>query len=53
MDSNKAASNLAERKGFPGAVQDDRLSQAERSRNKEVTQGKNQIGYYKILLVGW
>ena len=44
MNSNQAAANLADRKELPGAVQNERLLQAEGSKNKEVLLGKK---------VGW
>ena len=37
---NQAASNLADRKELPGAIQNERFLYAGGSRNKEVTLGK-------------
>lgn len=42
------ASNLAYRKELQGAVKNERLSQAEGSRNKEVILHKKWVGYCKI-----
>ena len=45
---NQAASNPADRKGLQGAVQNERLLQAEGSGNKEVVLAERQIGYCRV-----